>query len=222
MAKEEAQIQEDPQATIANLQAQVLLLQSLLAAQPAPAGPEGYLLVRSNISGHTSIQHPDLEHRGVRGDRAIAPFSEIVVPASWRDSPNLAEAARQGIVTVTEVDEPPLKLLTMPTIPADSPVLEPLHKAIAYDIAKNGADSDEGDIDSYPESTRKLLLSDVRRPRVGNQQRGGVDIGYMQDVYMPVIEEALALEEAWRNRTWVVDFLEERITQIRNLTSIRR
>lgn len=215
---EEAQAVGTQEETVARLQAQIVALQSLLAMQPKPEKPKGYLVIRSNISGHTTIQHPSLEHRGVRGDRAIPPFSEVAVPTSWRDSPNLAEAERLGIVTVREVDEPPTKLTTMPSIPPDSPVLEPLHKAIVYDIIKNGADSDEGDISTYPESTRKLLLGDVKR----DQGRGGVDIGYMQDVYMPVLEEALKGEQAWRNRKWVVAFLLERITQILNLTSIRR
>ena len=216
---EDAQNEGTQEKTIAQLHAQVAALQSLLVAQPRPEEPQGYLVIRSNISGHTTIIHPDLTHRGVRGDRAIEPFSEIVVPVSWRDSPNLATSERQGIVTVTEVDELPTDLITMPTIPLDSPVLEPLHRAIAIDIAKNGADSDEGDISSYPESTQIILRRDIRRGRDG---RGGTDINYMQDVYLPVIEEGLKLEMAWRNRTWVVDFLEERITQILNLTSIQR
>lgn len=205
--------------TVARLEAQIVALQSLLVAQPKPEEPQGYLVIRSNISGHTTIIHPDLTHRGVRGDRPLGPFSEIVVPASWRDSPNLAAAERQGVVTVREVDELPIDLITMPAIPPDSPVLEPLHRAIAIDIAKNGADSNEGDVGSYPESTQIILRRDIKRGRDG---RGGIDIGYMQEVYLPVIEEGLMLERAWRNRTWVVDFLEERITQILNLTSIQR
>lgn len=207
------------EAQLAQAQAQILALQTLLVARVEPEKPRGYLVIRSNISGHTTISHPDLTHRGVRGDRAIGPFSEIVVPASWRDSPNLADSERAGVVTVREVDEIPADLVTMPDIDPDSPVLEPLHRAIAIDIAKNGVDSDEGDITSYPESTQIILRRDIRRGRDG---RGGVDIGYMQDVYLPVIEEGLKLERAWRNRTWVVDFLVERITQILNLTSIQR
>ena len=200
------------------LQAQVLALQTLLAATPAEEEPQGHLVIRSNISGHTTIIHPNIEYRGVRGDRSIPPFSEIVVPASWRDSPNLAVSERMGVVTVREVEEPPGELVSMPTIPLDSPVLDPLHRAIAIDIAKNGADSDEGDVSSYPQSTQILLRRDIRR---GPEGRGGVDIGYMQDIYLPVMEEALNLEMAWRNRAWVVALLKERITQILNLTSVR-
>jgi len=215
---EDAQNEGAQEKTVAQLHAQIAALQSLLVAQPRPEEPQGYLVIRSNISGHTTIIHPDLAHRGVRGDRAIEQISEIVVTASWRDSPNLAAAERQGVVSVREVDEPPTDLIAMPTIPLDSPVLEPLHRAIAIDIAKNGADSDEGDVSSYPESTQIILRRDIKRGRDG---RGGTDIGYMQDVYLPVIEEGLKLEMAWRNRKWVVDFLEGRITQILNLTSIQ-
>lgn len=205
------------EARLEQAQAQIAALQMLLTTRLEPE-PQGYLVIRSNISGHTTISHPDIEHRGVRGDRSIEPFSEIVVPASWRKSPNLAISEQKGTVSVREVDEPPDNLITMPTIPADSIVLEPLHKAIILDIVKNGADSNEGDITSYPKSTQQIINTDIRR----DQGRGGVDIGYMQDVYGPVLEEALMMEKRWRNREWVVALLEERITQILNLTTIRR
>ena len=204
------------------LMAQVVALQQLLTTTKLPMSEEskGYLVIRSNITGYTTILHPSLEYRGVRGDRAIQPFSEICVPSSWKDSPNLAPSVRAGIVTVTEVDEFPDTLVTMPDIPADNIDLQnPLHRAIAIDIAKQGADSDEGSIDSYPPTVILLLQTNLRRQTGGGRAAGGVDIGYMQDVVRPVFEAALDLERRWRNRTWVVKLLEERITAILNLSS---
>jgi len=221
MSEEQLMTEERQAREIQQLHAQVAALQAMLAMQPAsePEEPEGYLVIRSNIGGYTTIIHPDLRYRGKRGDVSVPPYSEVVVPASWRDSPNLAVSVQKGVVSVREVDEPPEKLVTIPDWPEDEAVvIEPLHKAIAIDIAKNGADSDEGDITSYPKTVQLLLLTDLRR----GEGRGGVDIGYMQDVVMPVFERALAFEQAWRNRKWVVDLLEERITAILNLTSRRR
>lgn len=207
------------QADKEQLLAQVAALQRLLAL-PEPEPPKGYLVIRSNISGHTTIQHPSLEYRGVRGDRAVQPYSEICVPISWKDSPNLADSVRAGVVTVTEVDEVPDTLVTMPAIPAENiDIQDPLHRAIAIDIAKQGADSDEGDITSYPQTVQLLLQTDIRRQTGGMRAVGGVDIGYMQDIVRPVFEAALDLERRWRNRTWVVKLLEERITAILNLSS---
>lgn len=202
---------------------QIVALQSLIALpQPMSEEPTGYLVIRSNISGHTTIIHPNIEWRGVRGDRAIKPFSEIVVSGDWRESPNLAVSVRMGVVTVTEVAEPPETVVTMPDIPQENiDVQDPLHKAIAIDIAKQGVDSDEGDISSYPKTLQLLLQTDIRRQTGGLMARGGVNIGYMQDVVRPVLECALDLETRWRNRGWVVGLLEGRITEILNLSSFR-
>ena len=76
-----------------------------------------------------------------------------------------------------------------------------------------GADSDAGDVLSYPASAQALLLTDITV-----SEGGPTDTGYMQEVVIPVLQDAAKIEAAWRNRTWVIELLDERITQIRNLT----
>jgi len=195
------------------LKEQIALMQSvLLQRTPPPSEPEGWLVVRSLISGHTSIIHPNIEYRGKGGDVTLSRFSEVVLPRSWQDSPNLEAGERKGIWTVTEVAERPDKLLTEPSVPPDTQVQDPLHRRMALDVALLGTDDDEGNVSSYPTPVRLFLMTDLRR------ESGGVDMELMQDVVRPVLDLALYLEENWRNRQWVKSLLEERITQILNLT----
>lgn len=203
------------------LREQIELLQQTLLLQQAQqeeAEEEQFLLVRSNITGYTTIIHPDMRFRGKGGDVAISPFSEVILPAEWKNSPNIWKSAHAEVVTVTELSESelPERLVTMPELDLDDSQMDPIHRRIARDFALLGADSDEGTVLSYPQPVRMLLDSDLRTP-------GGtsVDIGYMQDVVRPVLELALRLERGWRNRAWVIQKLEDRILQIVNLTRRR-
>lgn len=201
------------------LREQIELLRELLlqgTEEPQPK-PEKWLVVRSNITGHTSIIHPDMRLRRIGGNVPLLRFSEVVLPLSWRDSPNLATGEAQGIWTVREVDERPEKLLAEPDVPADSDVLDPMHRQLARDVALLGADSDEGDVYTYPVTVQRFLMTDLRR----GEGRGGVDVELMQDVVRPVYELAYYLEEHWRGRKWVLDLLDERINHIINLTRRR-
>ena len=209
------ELQEQNQVLMTQVVALQMAIQELAAGRQPELKPEGYLVVRSNISGYTTIIHPDMRYRGVGGDRVINPFSEVAFPASWRDSPNLSVAIHKGVVSVREVDEIPDNLVTMPDLPTDGPVQVPQHRRIALGFALTGSDSDDGDVYSYSEPTRLLMGADIER------DTGGIDVGYMQDIVMPVFELALKVEQGWRNRKWVVDLLEERISQILNLSRRR-
>lgn len=191
-----------------------LLLQAQLGTEPET---ESYLLVRSNISGYTTIIHPDLRFRGAVGDKGLGPYSEIVLPALWKDSPNLGVSVQKGIVTVTEVDEPPSTLVTMPEVPGDSPVLEPEHRRMAMDIAQQGADSDAGTIASYPIPLQMLFFGNPIETDTGIE-----DVAFMQDIVYPILALAAYLEKNWRKRRWVLTELDDRMLRIVNLTRRRQ
>ena len=190
-----------------------LLLQAQLGTK---SEPEGHLLIRSNISGFTTIIHPDLRFRGALGDVALSPYSEIVLPASWKDSPNLDVSVRKGIITVTEIDEPPDTLVTMPEVPGDTPVLEPEHRRMAMDMALQGVDSNEGSIATYPRPLQMLFFGDDVRT-----EAQAVDVAYMQDIVYPILALGMHLEQNWRNRKWVIRELDDRMGEIINLTRRR-
>jgi len=206
-------------AQIALQQESIELLQQLVVGQAPPVMPEqptGFLRIRSLIPGYTTIIHPDIRYRGVRGDRVIGPYSEIAVPITWRDSPNLAVSVEKGVVEYAEALSFPTDLISMPDIPTDSEVIDPLHRRIALNMALQGDPADDGNIMSYPKTVTNILLINFER------DSGGIDIGYMQDIVSPVFVLALRLEQMWRKRTWVIDLLNERIDQIVNLSRRRR
>lgn len=198
---------------VALLSEQVALMQQVRDESQERA--QHYLLVRSNISGFTTVVHPDVQHRGKLGDRVLSPFSEVLLPMSWKDSPNLDAMIRTGVATVREVDGPPDELLTMPSMPTESRVHDPIHRRMAFNVALNGTDADEGSVQSYDRPTHVLLMDDIL------DNTGEVDRDVMRNVVAPVLELALWLEENWRNRKWVTEVLKNRLSYIDQLRSYR-
>lgn len=200
------------------LREQTQLLQTLLLAQVRNQGAqvveEGYIVVRSNITGYTSLEHPDIQYRGKNGDVVIPPFSQVPLSRDWLKSPTIPPATMKGIISVDEVDDMPTKVVTMPANPDWVDELPPEHRRIAWDIALHGDDADEGDVTSYPRSAM-LFMTEVLRTEADR-----VNAREMQDVVLPVVRLAAWYERNWRDRSWVMALLEEKVVSIQSLTRL--
>lgn len=199
-------------------QKQMDILQKIVLAQSqqrAHDEEEGYIIVRNNTHGWVTLEHPNIEFRGKSGDTTIAPYTQMPLPSYWRDSPTIVPALRQNLISIEEADTVPELLVSMPDRPEGYDEMPPDHHRIAFDIAMQGADSDEGDVTTYPKTLQIFLMMDQV---IGDT--GRTDVQEMQDVVLPILELAAEYERSWRNRKWVLGLLDDRAMRIRNLTRL--
>lgn len=198
-------------------QKQIEILQRLVlekVQRQAHDEEEGYIVVRNNTQGWITLQHPNIEYRGVQGDEVIDPYSERALPAIWKHSPTIAPATEKGYITVGKADEIPVALISRPSLPEGYDHMPPMHRRLALDIAQQGADGDEGDAGSYPKTVYNFLMMDQET------NTGRTDVQEMQEVVLPILELAAWYERNWRNREWVLDLLDDRARRIRNMTRL--
>jgi len=134
----------------------------------------------------------------------IPPGQSYVVPekyeALFEESDDVAKLETSGLIRISRGARPATtRQVVLPTH------LKPANPRMREYIQRM--------VESEPEEALKLVNFTAHMNRAGEP----VDVAYMKNVYIPVLQAALYLEQHQRNRDWLVQAIQARIEEIRRM-----